>query len=120
MSRSRYRVSLKSGSQERVKRLVQGFVKKKVKLLALDFDQTLIDIFMSTYKTSPSLVAQHIRPIFVSIIHVFKFGLVCQGFSLAGSSPGTTGGKCRHIKNLIKTIRTSFAIGKLGKGHWMH
>ena len=69
MSSSKYHLRQKNGSSERVERLVQGLVKKKVKLLALDFDQTLIDIFMSTYKTSATLIAQHIRPIFVSLIN---------------------------------------------------
>ena len=69
MLNSKYNVKQKGGSSERVEKIVYGLLKKNVKLLALDFDQTLVDIFMSTYQSSPSLIAQHIRPVFVSLIN---------------------------------------------------
>ena len=51
-----------------MERVVQGLKRKNVKLLALDFDQTLTDIFTSTYNYSAAQVAQRIRPVFVALI----------------------------------------------------
>ena len=66
--RSKYNINDFAKSGYRVERVVQGLKRKNVKLLALDFDQTLTDIFTSTYNYSAPQVAQRIRPVFVALI----------------------------------------------------
>ena len=66
--RSKYNIKGTGKSEYRVEKVVQGLKRKNVKLLALDFDQTLTDIFTSTYNYSAAQVTQRIRPVFVSLI----------------------------------------------------
>ena len=66
--RSKYNIKGTGKSEYRVEKVVQGLKRKNVKLLALDFDQTLTDIFTSTYNYSAAQVAQRIRPVFVALI----------------------------------------------------
>ena len=66
--RSKYNIKGTGKSEYRVEKVVQGLKRKNVKLLALDFDQTLTDIFTSTYNYSAAQVAQRIRPVFVTLI----------------------------------------------------
>ena len=66
--RSKYNIKGTGKSEYRVEKVVQGLKRKNVKLLALDFDQTLTDIFTSTYNYSAAQVGQRIRPVFVALI----------------------------------------------------
>ena len=66
--RSKYNIKGTGKSEYRVEKVVEGLKRKNVKLLALDFDQTLTDIFTSTYNYSAAQVAQRIRPVFVTLI----------------------------------------------------
>eukprot|EP00944_MAST-04C_sp_MAST-4C-sp1_P014720 g14720.t1 len=66
--RSKYNIKGTGKSEYRVEKVVEGLKRKNVKLLALDFDQTLTDIFTSTYNYSAAQVAQRIRPVFVALI----------------------------------------------------